>query len=63
MFGLEIRGRVILVLAIAHMLASLCASLVVQWLTLRDPNAGGPGLILDQRIRSCMPQLRPGAAK
>ena len=30
MFGLEIRGRVILVLAIAHILASLCASLVAQ---------------------------------
>ena len=30
MFGGEIRGRVILVLAIAHMLASLCASLVAQ---------------------------------
>ena len=30
MFGLEIRGRVILVLAIAHILASVCASLVAQ---------------------------------
>ena len=30
MFGLEIRGRVTLVLAIAHMLTSLWASLVAQ---------------------------------
>ena len=36
------------------------ASLVVQWLRLCIPNAGGLGLI---PVRACMPQLRPGAAK
>ena len=30
-------------------------SLVVQWLRLRAPNAGGPGLIPDQGTRSHMP--------
>ena len=38
-------------------------SLVVQWLRLRAPNAGDPGLIPGQGTRSHMPQLRPGAAK
>ena len=38
-------------------------SLVVQWLRLRVPNAGGPGLISGQGTRSRMLQIRPGAAK
>ena len=33
-------------------------SLVVQWLGLHAPNAGGLGLILGQGTRSHMPQLR-----
>ena len=33
-------------------------SLVVQWLRLRAPNAGGPGLTPGQGTRSHMPQLR-----
>ncbi|TEA34858.1 hypothetical protein DBR06_SOUSAS4310039, partial [Sousa chinensis] len=33
-------------------------SLVVQWLRLCTPNAGGPGSIPGQRTRSHMPQLR-----
>ncbi|TEA23326.1 hypothetical protein DBR06_SOUSAS10410006, partial [Sousa chinensis] len=33
-------------------------SLVVQWLRLHAPNAGGPGLIPGQGTRSHMPQLR-----
>ena len=37
-------------------------SLVVQWLRLCAPNAGGPGLIPAWGTRSHMPQLRPGAA-
>ena len=32
-------------------------SLVVQWLRLHTPNAGGQGLIPSQRTRSHMPQL------
>ena len=39
------------------------ASLVVQWLGHLTPNAGGPGLIPGQGIRSCKLQLRPRAAK
>ena len=39
------------------------ASLVVQWLRLCAPNAGGPGSIPGQGTRSCMPQLKiPSAA-
>ena len=38
-------------------------SLVVQWLRLRAPNAGGLGSIPGQGIRSRMLQLRPRAAK
>ena len=45
-------------------------SLVVQWLRLRAPNAGGLGSIPGQGTRSHMlqlrvhmPQLRPGTAK
>ena len=38
-------------------------SLVVQWLRLYAPSAGGPGLIPDQGTRSQVPQLRPGTAK
>ena len=33
-------------------------SLVVQWLKLHDPNAGGPGMIPGQGTRYCMPQLK-----
>ena len=33
-------------------------SLVVQWLSLLAPNAGGPGPIPDQGTRSHKPQLR-----
>ncbi|TEA25092.1 hypothetical protein DBR06_SOUSAS6010076, partial [Sousa chinensis] len=33
-------------------------ALVVQWLRLRIPNAGGPGSIPGQGTRSRMPQLR-----
>ena len=33
-------------------------SLVVQWLRLRAPNAGGPGSILGQGTRSHMLQLK-----
>ena len=46
------------------------ASLVVQWLRLHAPRAGGPGSIPGQRTRSriqqlrvCMLQLRPSTAK
>ena len=38
-------------------------SLVVQWLRLQAPNAGGLGLIPGQRTRSRMPWLRLGTAK
>ena len=38
-------------------------SLVVQWLRLYAPNAGGPGLIPNQGTRSQVPQLRTGTAK
>ena len=47
-------------------------SLMTQWLKRHAPSAGGPGLIPGQGTRStcsnkdqrsCMPQLRPGAAK
>ena len=38
-------------------------SLVVQWLRLCDPNAGGMGLIQGQETGSCMPQPRPSTAK
>ena len=31
---------------------------MTQWLRLRAPNAGGPGLIPGQGTRSRMPQLR-----
>ena len=31
---------------------------MVQWLRLRTPNAGGPGLIPGKENRSHMPQLR-----
>ena len=37
---------------------SFGTSLVVQWLKLHSPNAGGPGSIPGQGIRSHMPQLR-----
>ncbi|TEA31481.1 hypothetical protein DBR06_SOUSAS44510002, partial [Sousa chinensis] len=33
-------------------------SLVVQWLRLHTPNAGGPGLIPGRGTRPHMPQLR-----
>ena len=38
-------------------------SLVVWWLTLCSPNAGGPGLIPDWGTRAYILQLRPGTAK
>ena len=38
-------------------------SLVVQWLRLHAPNAGGEGLILDQGTKSHMLQLRSNAVK
>ena len=38
-------------------------SLLVQWLRLCVPNAGGPGLFPGQGTRYCMPQLRPSIAK
>ena len=38
-------------------------SLVVQWLRLHAPNAGGLGSIPSQGTRSCMLQIRPRAAK
>ena len=48
----------------------LGTSLVVHWLGLHTPSAGGPGSIPRQRTRSCMPhlknlciQLRPSTAK
>ena len=37
--------------------------LVVQWLRLWAPDAGGPGLIPGQGTRSHMQQLRHSAAK
>ena len=42
---------------------SLGTSLVVQWLRLHTPNAGGPGSIPDQGTRSHMLQLRSGTVK
>ena len=38
-------------------------SLVVQWLTLHAPNAGGPGSIPGQGTRCHTLQLTPGTAK
>ena len=38
-------------------------SLVVQWLRLHSPSAGGLGSIPPQGTRSCMQQLRPSAAE
>ena len=38
-------------------------SLVVQWLGLRDPSAGGPGSLPAQGTRSYMPQQRPSTGK
>ena len=38
-------------------------SLVVQWLKLHAPNAGGSGSIPGQGTGSHVPQLRPGTAK
>ena len=40
----------------------LGTSLMVQWLRLRAPDAGGLGSIPGQGTRSHMPQLRPDAA-
>ena len=37
--------------------------LVVQWLRLQAPNAGGLGSFPVQGTRSHMPQLRPGTDK
>ena len=38
-------------------------SLVVHWLRLQAPKAGGPGSIPGQGTRSDMPQLGPGTIK
>ena len=38
-------------------------SVVVQWLRLHPPNAGGLGSIPGQGTRFHTPQLRPSAAK
>ena len=38
-------------------------SLAVQWLRLQAPSAGGLGLIPGHGTRSCVPKVRPGAAK
>ena len=38
-------------------------SLVVQWIRLQAPNAGGPGSIPGQGTRFHMPRLKPGAVK
>lgn len=38
-------------------------SLVVQWLKFCAPSAGGQGSIPGKETRSCMLQLKPGAAK
>ena len=38
-------------------------SLVVQWLRLHNPKAGGTGSIPDQGTKPHMLQLRPGTAK
>ena len=38
-------------------------SLVVQWLRLQTPNAGGPGLIPGQGTRSHILQLKPNMAQ
>ena len=35
-----------------------CGGLVVLWLRLHAPNAGGPGLVPDRRTRSHTPQLK-----
>ena len=40
----------------------LGTSLVVQWLRLQAPNAGGLGLIPGQGTRSHMPQLKMSCA-
>ena len=37
--------------------------LVLQWLRLRAPNAGGPGSIPGQGNRFCMPQLKDLACR
>ena len=41
-----------------HIRVRYGTSLVVQWLRLHARNAGGPGLICGQGVRSHMPQLR-----
>ena len=66
-------GREAALLGVEGLWAGLCShllknsrhgtSLVVQWLRLRAPNAGGWGLIPGQGTRSRMPQLRCGTAK
>ena len=43
--------------------ASTGTSLVVQWLRLCTPNAGGPGSIPGQGTRSHMPQLKEPAGR
>ena len=53
-----------------HKTATPGTSLVVQWLRIHSPNAGGPGPIPGQgtrtqmlQLRVCKPQRRPRAAK
>ena len=41
---------------LVYKIAILGASLVVHWLRLRSPNAGGPGLLPGQGTSSHMPQ-------
>ena len=43
--------------------STLGTSLVVQWLRLCAPNAGGPGLIPGQGTRSLMQQLKDPACR
>ena len=55
--GSQCRSKVTGIIGKSQM-AFVGTSLVVQWLRLQSPNAGGPGLIPDQGTRSHMPQLR-----
>ena len=45
------------------MIAIIGTSLVVQWLRLRAPSAGGLSSIPGQEVRSRLPQRRSSAAK
>ena len=52
-----------LLVPVCHALRAAKVSLMVQWLRLRAPNAGGPGSTPGQGTRSHMLQLGPGAVK